>query len=409
MTEPRKYYRQEILSLYKFLIPKGQKKLVINNPTKQYKGKYDYIVLDELIGKLEDIQDFLIKVHKNCNPNSRVIVTYYNHLWEPLLKLVTYLGWRRRVGEQNWLDNSDISNLLDLAGFEVITKQKRLLLPLDVPYVSDLFNKWIAHLPIVNNLCLITWVIARPAVQARKDYSVSIVIPARNEEGNIANAIRKLPKFGIRQEIIFVEGHSKDNTWGKIQQVIKNNKRRDLAISGYQQTGIGKADAVRLGFKKSTGDLLMILDADLTVDPKELPKFYEAIASGKGEYINGSRLVYPMEKDAMRMLNKAGNIVFSWLFTWILGQRIKDTLCGTKVILKRDYEKIVKNRSFFGDFDPFGDFDLIFGAIKQNMKLIEIPIRYKERTYGSTNISRFKHGWLLLKMTTLAFMKLKAW
>lgn len=409
MIEPRRYYRQEVEKLYKFLVPKGAKKLVLRKPIKSAIGKYDYIILDELVGNIDDIQDFLQKLHSNCHPESRIIVTYYNHLWEPVLKLATYLGWRKDPGEQNWLDNNDISNLLILADFEVITEQKRVLVPTDIPIISDLANKWIAHLPFINNLCLITWVIARPVSKIRKEYSVTIVIPARNEEGNISRAIKEIPKFGKKQEIIFVEGHSKDNTWEKIQNVVKNHKKKNPTLKAFRQTGIGKADAVRLGFKKATGEVLMILDADLTVNPKDLPKFYNALALNKGEYINGSRLVYPMEKDAMRTLNKMGNIVFSWLFTWILGQRIKDTLCGTKVMLKTDYDKIVKNRSFFGDFDPFGDFDLIFGSVKLNMKLIEVPIRYRERTYGSTNISRFKHGWLLLKMTALAFRKLKAW
>jgi glycosyltransferase involved in cell wall biosynthesis len=175
----------------------------------------------------------------------------------------------------------------------------------------------------------------------------------------------------------------------------------------HQGDGIGKGDAVRKGFAAATGDVLMILDADLTVPPEDLPKFFEALTSGKGEFINGTRLVYPMERQAMRTLNHLGNKFFSLAFTWLLEQRFRDTLCGTKVLFRRDYERIAANRHYFGDFDPFGDFDLIFGASRLNLRIVEVPVRYRERTYGVTNISRFRHGWLLLRMCLVAFRKLK--
>ena len=114
-----------------------------------------------------------------------------------------------------------------------------------------------------------------------------------------------------------------------------------------------------------------------------------------------------MEEKAMRFLNLLGNKFFSLMFSWLLDQRFKDTLCGTKVLFKSDYEQLKKGRKFFGEFDPFGDFDLIFGASKLNLKLVEIPIRYKERTYGMTNIRRFRHGLLLFKMCFFAFKKIK--
>ena len=219
-------------------------------------------------------------------------------------------------------------------------------------------------------------------------------------------AIQRIPPFGKHQEIIFVDGHSTDGTPEEIKRVIQGYPDKDIKF--FVQDGRGKGDAVRKGFAAAGGDILMILDADLTMPPEDLPKFYRAIAEDQGEFINGCRLVYPMEKQAMRFLNLLGNKFFSMMFTWILNQRFKDTLCGTKVLFRKDYKKIQANRSYFGDFDPFGDFDLIFGAVKQNLKVVEVPIRYRERTYGSTNISRFRHGWLLLKMTVFAYRKFKA-
>ena len=152
----------------------------------------------------------------------------------------------------------------------------------------------------------------------------------------------------------------------------------------------------------------MILDADLTVAPEELPKFYLAIVSGRGEFINGSRFVYPMEKEAMRTINLAGNAVFAWLFSWLLNQRITDTLCGTKVLTRAHYKRIAEGRDYFGNFDPFGDFDLIFGASKLNLRILDIPVPYASRTYGESQISRFEHGFLLLRMFVFAFRKLKS-
>ena len=238
------------------------------------------------------------------------------------------------------------------------------------------------------------------------EQSVSIIIPARNEEGNIENAILRMPHFATKQEIIFVEGNSKDNTWEHI--VNYSNKYKDkFTIKYIKQDGKGKGDAVRKGFELASGDILMILDADLTVQPESLPEFYQTVIQGKGDFIMGCRLVYPMENQAMRFLNMIGNKLFSLIFSWILNRQTKDTLCGTKVIFKDDYLRLQSNRKFFGDFDPFGDFDLIFGAYKLNLKIVEVPIRYQARQYGKTNISRFKHGMLLLKMSFFAARKIK--
>jgi len=379
----REYYYEDLKKLNLFVKPK--------------------IVWQNVVGEISDIQAELEKLRKKSKLEDRLLITYYNPLWEPVLKLASKLGWRKDLPEQNWLDDKDLENVCNLAGWEVITQQRRMLLPVKIPVLSDIMNVWLAHLPMFNWLCLTTWLVARPRPKEKKEYSVSIVVPARNEAGNIARIPREIPRFGKWQEIIFVEGHSKDNTWEEIKK-IKGGR-----VRAFKQKGVGKADAVHLGLRKAKGEVLMILDGDVTVNPKDLLKFYEVLASGLGEFANGNRLMYPQEKEAMRMLNKAGNKLFSWLLTLILGQRFRDTLCGTKVVFKRDYVRMVKNNKLFGDFDPYGDFDLIFGAVKLNLKAIDVPVRYRERTYGSTNISRFKHGWLLFKMTWLAFLKFKAW
>ncbi len=280
--------------------------------------------------------------------------------------------------------------------------------PVYIPFISDFINKYIVRLPLIKQLCLVQYVVARVRpVKTKKDFKVSIIIPARNEEGNIENAVKRTPKLGKWDELIFIEGNSSDQTKKEIQRVIEKYKNRRNLVLINQGKGRGKGDAVRKGFAKARGDILMILDADLTMPPEELPKYYKVITEKTGEFVMGSRLVYPMENQAMRFLNILGNKFFSLAFSFLLDQKIKDTLCGTKVLFKNHYDQIVKNRSYFGDFDPFGDFDLIFGAAKLNLKIVEIPIRYKARTYGETNISRFKHGFLLLKMVLFASRKIK--
>ena len=371
--------------------------------------KFDYLILSNLIGYLEDIQKVFTELNKVCHPHSKVIVTYYNFLWQPVFNVAVLLNLRMKQPQQNWLSQQDIKNLLYLAGFDAFKEGERLLLPINIPLVSKVSNKYLAKLPLLKKLCVTNYVIAKPFQSEddyRNKYSVSVIIPARNESGNIGNAILRTPRIGRHTELIFIEGNSKDDTWQKIKDMQEKYKSRyDIKIA--HQDGKGKGDAVRKGFDMATGNILMILDADLTVPPEDLPKFYDAIASGKGEFINGSRLVYNMDENAMQFLNLLGNKFFSMMFSWLLDQRFKDTLCGTKVIFKSDYEQLKRGRKFFGDFDPFGDYDLIFGASKLNLKIIEIPIRYKERTYGTTNISRFRHGLLLLRMCIFAARKIK--
>jgi SAM-dependent methyltransferase len=377
----------------------------------QLNEKFDLIILSNLIGHLDDVQEVFKQLHKVCHAQTKIIITYYNYLWEPVLKFAEFVGLKAQTPIQNWLSLSDINNLLYISGFDVYRNTKRMIFPINIPILKDVLNRFLAKLPFFRFFSLNIYTFAKPIQtiapqEYEKKYSVTVVIPARNESGNIENAILRLPQLGKHTEIIFVEGNSTDDTWQKIQEIAnKYATTHDIKIA--QQTGKGKADAVRKGFSIATGDILMILDADLTVPPEDLPKFYDAIASGKGDFINGSRMVYPMDKDAMRFLNLLGNKFFSMAFTWLLEQPFKDTLCGTKVIFRNDYYRLVKNQSYFGDFDPFGDYDLIFGAHKLNHKIVEVPIRYKERTYGTTNISRFKHGMILLRMCVFAARKIK--
>ena len=363
---------------------------------------FDVIILSDLVNDLWDVQRVLEGIKPLCTQRTRVILNFYSRLWQLTLSTAQALNLATTNLYQNWLTREDVRSLLNLAGFETIRSSQEILWPLPL---GGFANRFLVRLWPFNQLALSNLVIARPAPVRAEEPKVSVVIAARNEAGNIKAIFERVPKMGCETEILFVEGHSKDDTYAAIEREIASHPSTPSLL--LKQPGIGKADAIRTGFERASGDILMILDADLTVPPEDLPRFYEALVSGRGEFINGVRLVYPMEKEAMRTLNFIGNKFFSMAFSWLLGQSIKDTLCGTKVLYKRDYELIAANRSYFGDFDPFGDFDLIFGAAKLNLKIVDLPIRYRERTYGTTNISRWRHGLLLFRMVAFAARRIK--
>ena len=366
--------------------------------------KYDYLIVSETANLAADIQQMFQNLKRVSHQDTRLIINVYNALWRPLIWLATAFGWKDQQPPSNWLSKADLVGLLYLAGWELVRSEERMLCPIPLSGLEAYINRFLS--PFFPALCLSLFVVARPLGTSRtRGQSVSVVIPARNEAGNIAAAVARTPQMGTWTELIFVEGHSTDQTWETIQQVKENNP--DLRIKILQQSGKGKGNAVREGFSAAEGEVLMILDADLTMPPEELPKFYDAIVSGRCEFCNGSRLVYPMDEKAMQFLNLCANKTFAMLFSWLLGQHVKDTLCGTKVLTRSDYQKIAENRSYFGEFDPFGDFDLLFGASKLNLKIQDVPIRYKERVYGQTNIQRWRHGWLLLQMVIFAAAKLK--
>ncbi|HEY9619549.1 MAG TPA: glycosyltransferase [Crinalium sp.] len=373
---------------------------------------FDYILLANTISYIENIPKALKNISDLCAPDSRLVLTFHNPGWELILRVASLIGQRMPLLSLNWLSFTDIENLLDLAGFDVIVHGKRMLFPKRLPLLSAFVNRFIAPLPGINRFCLTEHIIVRKRLDSTnanlniRNMTCSIIIPARNEAGNIESCITRLPQIGQHTEIIFVEGNSTDNTWDEIQRV-KAKYNQQFDIKAYQQTGRGKGDAVRLGFDQAQGDILMILDSDLTVRPEDLTCFFEAIASGHCELANGCRLIYPVSLAAMPWLNRIANRFFAWLLSYLLNTKIKDSLCGTKAISRENYLRIAQNRSYFGDFDPFGDFDLLFGAAKLGLKIKDIPVRYFSRTYGKSNIRHFKEGITLLKMCLVAAKKIK--
>ena len=370
-------------------------------------GPFDVVILSDLLNDLWDVQTVFTQVARLSHSGTRVVINNYSRLWEPPLGTAAWLKLARPTLHQNWLTVEDVSNLLYLANFELVKRWQEVLWPVWTPGLDVVANRFLVKLWPFNHLALTNFIVARPRTRtplAADSLASRSIVPARNEAGNIEQIFTRTPEMGAGTEIVFVEGHSKTNRHGDRAGNRRASGAADAALPTARRW---EGDAVRLGFAKATGDVLMILDADLTVAPEDLPRFFEALRSGDAEFVNGVRLVYPMDKEAMRFFNLIGNKFFSLAFSWLLGQSIKDTLCGTKVLTRANYERIAANRAYFGDFDPFGDFDLLFGAARLSLRIVDLPIRYRERTYGTTNIQRWRHGWLLLRMLLFAARRLK--
>jgi hypothetical protein len=372
---------------------------------------FDYIILSFITMEVNDIQQLLEQLHQFCHPGTRIIIESYSYTWEPILWITKKLKLRRPTQFKNWVSRATLYNFLYLARFEPISTGSFMLMPFFIPGISWFFNSIVAMVPLLCRACLHQWVVVRPISSSRTleapqgGVSVSVIIPCKNERGNIEAAVKRCPAMGKSTELIFVEGNSRDGTFEEIQRVMALYKEKNIRI--YQQSGRGKGDAVRIGFAHAKGDILMILDADLTVPPEALPKFFDALSMGTGELINGSRLIYGMEPNAMTKASFFSNYGIARLVSWAIGQKITDTLCGTKVLWKKDYEHIAEHRSFFGIQDPYGDFDLLFGAARFNLKIIDLPIHYKQRLYGTTTISRFYDVWFLIWIGWKAVVRLK--
>ncbi len=351
---------------------------------------FDYIIVSaaQLKGA-DDIQELFKSLRLFSDSHTRIILEYS---WGSLLPITP----------------ADMRLFCELSNLEIITEKNELLLPIGVPMVADFLNYIVARLPLVKNLCtmriFVTRILKQVTDDTSKKFSVSVIIPCKNEAGNIEGAIARTPTMGNFTEFILIDGHSQDGSIATMKNMV--TKYPEKKISWFVQTAKGKKNAVEEGFARAQGDIVMILDGDITVIPEELPKFYEALVSGKGECINGTRLVYPMEREAMQPLNWMINWIFGFFISYLIGQRVKDTLCGTKVFFKKDLYIISESKRFFGDMDPFGDFDILCGAAYCNLKILDMPVHYKKRTYGAPGVAFFKSGLLLLSMTFVVFKKL---
>jgi hypothetical protein len=354
-----------------------------------------------------DVESLLAGIRPKLNRHSRVVAVVYNSYLRLAFEWGNRFGIRTGPLPSTFLTQDDLTNLAELAGYRVVRVRPLGYVPFSLFGIGSWINSWLSAIPVLRWFGVAQILVLRPVMASEGRPSLSIVIPARNEKGNIEDACRRLALQTFAPlEVIFIEGHSSDGTWEEIQRVVPLYKDKFKILSA-KQTGKGKCDAVRLGFSIATGDLLTILDADLTMPPELLERFYNAYVRGSADFINGSRLVYPMEGEAMRFLNWLGNIFFAKSLSAVLDVRVGDSLCGTKLVSRRDYQRFISWRKEFGDFDPFGDFELIFPAAVLCLDIVDVPVRYRARTYGSTNIHRFRHGFILLKMTLTGLFRIR--
>ena len=364
------------------------------------------VLLNGTLNHHLDIESLLGGIKRKLARTSRVAVIAFNPYLGALYRLAIRLGIKRGAVPTTFLTRVSLDNLARLAGFEIVRIRPAVYLPWNVPLLAWLLNTLMPTVPLVRWLGLVNVIVLRPVIADAERPSLSIVIPARNERGNIESALQRLPDLGANVEVLFVEGNSSDGTWEEIGRVVEAWRDR-VDVRALKQTGRGKNDAVRLGFSEARGELLTILDADLTMPPEKLASFYDAYVAGRADFVNGSRLVYPMEGQAMRFLNHLANLFFARLLSAVLDNRIGDSLCGTKLVARHDYQRFLRWRERFGDFDPFGDFELLFPAASLALGTIDVPVYYRARTYGTTNIRRFRDGLDLLKMAVIGFVKIK--
>ncbi len=228
--------------------------------------------------------------------------------------------------------------------------------------------------------------------------SLSVIVPAKNEAGNIDRLFEQLPDMGdVSTELVLVEGGSSDGTWERIQATV-NDYRGPYKIQTLRQSRAGKANAVYEAVAAAKHQLILILDADLTVPPADVPRFYQAYQQSRGDLVNGDRMSLPMEPGAMRFLNRLGNRFFSKWLTHMIRARMPDTLCGTKLLPKQDFERVLRWCDDFDLQDPFGDFSLLMAAGDLGLGITNVEIKYRARVHGITQIHRFRDGLKLMRM-----------
>jgi hypothetical protein len=366
----------------------------------------DVVIISDALDEAMDVGQLHEPVQAVYSPETRPIFNYHSNLWDSLFTAAHRLGLRRKALQSDLWVTADAKSLPDLSAWDV-AQLHHFLVAADRGRLGSIIDHYPA---LIHPLFCLTVSIAarsrgRPAASPARALSASVVGPARNEAGSIAGAVARTPTMSEDSNLIFERGYSRDDTWTRIQKVAANHP--PLKIEALRPSDRGKGDAELAELAAAASDVLTALEADPTTPHEELPKVYEVIASGKAELADGVSLIYPTSQRAMQFLYLRAKNSFGLIFSWLLCPPAKDTLWGTEVLRRAQYENIAANRTYFGDFDPLGDFDLGFGAATQNLKIADTPIRHRERTHGETNIQRRRHGWLLLRTVIFPPSKLK--
>lgn len=373
----------------------------IDSQIENIEKKFDVIVVTDVLEIYSDIYLFLEKLNNLLEDNGKLILSSVNTRWGNLLKIAELLGLKSKTNNFSYIHLNKIEKISNGAGYDLIETITRQFIPFKFLYLGNIINKILELLLFYFKFGVKTYIVLRKISIREKSLSKTIIIPAKNEEGNLEELVSRIPKFE-NCEIIFSIGESSDRTLEVSKKIIDKNS--DFNIKLIEQSKNGKANAVWEAIALSSGDVLAILDSDLSVDPETLKDFFKIIESNSADFVNGTRLVYEMEKGSMRIINKLGNRVFQYLIGKIINEDLTDSLCGTKVFKKDLIKKIFWWQDNFNLKDPFGDFDLIFAASYTGQKILEYPIHYRTRKYGTTQISRFRDGFKLVKYLSKSFI-----
>ncbi|MFA5088866.1 MAG: glycosyltransferase family 2 protein [Candidatus Omnitrophota bacterium] len=415
-------WRERVISFYRSMIPshsESSKQIWLTTPDEIIRfdqriksddenlSHIEYICLCDTIADIYDIVDFLTRLRKKLPAHAKLLYHNYNWFWALFFRLSGFLGVSRKRALGDFYSNRDLDCFLEMSGWENVKKIRRYILPVKIPLLHILFDNFLIRLPLLNKLSLNTFFVARKAgLISGQEYSASVLIPCKNEEGNIEAIVRRMPTFSRKLEFVFINDQSTDTTSSRIKEMRELFPEKNIVL--VDGPGQGKGAAVREGIKQATGDICMIFDADMTVIPEDLPQFYEAMKMRLADFIHGTRLVYAQENGAFRLANLLGNLFFSRVFSYILDQRTTDTLCGVKVFWKRDWPLFEECRSILKDRDVWGDYNLIFGASRYGLKIAQLPVRYFERLEGITKMnSRIKNGFIMLRVAWHALWEVK--
>ena len=333
--------------------------------------------------------------------NEFISLNVRGNTWEPITRWLK-LDSRIFKGTTNRarITLCDIESLAEIYNYRSIRWKAKKLTPIPIKFIPQSIKNALRKVPIIKQLAFEIEIIFYKYHENLNDPMISILIPARNEEGNkelLIEALNKFKKIPNKIEIIFVEGNSKDNTFQMLENLTKEFSK-NFKISLLKQTSTGKKNAVVEGFNTSSGDTLAIIDCDFTVDIDDSIDAIMESTKNENILINCSRTTFPMEKDAMRWANYIGNRCFAIFLSILINKPISDSLCGTKVFSRKFFNLMKKNGSWESKSDPFGDFTIIFEAANNNIKILNYPVRYYARRSGAPNISRWLDGIKLLKV-----------
>jgi len=396
------FYKNE--ELVNNVLTEQQLKDLIDPKNSETNNKWKTVILTFPLNNFVNLVGFFDKLDSSLNEEAKVIVSYYSKIWKPFFFIFSLFGLIRNYKNSLFFSKDTLEIFLRTGNFEISKKIPNYFIPFNIPIINKFLSILINFLPFLDNLSVTkVFYLRKKNYKKRQNKKISLIIPCKNEQGNILNIVTDAKKeLIIPYEIIFVDDKSSDNTF----QIIIDCKKKfsDVDIQVTKGPGKGKSLAVNEGIKIATGYYSIIFDADMTVNMKDINVFYNAISNGNADIINGSRLVYKPYTGAMRYLNFLGNKFFSKLSSFITGELITDTLCGSKCFITKDFKIFNEFKDNNNINDIWGDFNILYSSNFYGLKCIDLPVRYYERVEGETKMKKRFYFFLNMLSTSIKAM-----